>query len=141
MTKRKGKKINIEKSALKVFYTVTILTILILSVYLIQIFQNNFYNNLNGSSSKIPIINNATKEQFNNVLGAESEISSGVNDEAFWKEYLSKYPNYFPGWLELARLESEKNNFYEFTSALKKAENLNPNSNEVKELKFRYGLK
>lgn len=35
------------------------------------------------------------------VLGAETE----TNTEEFWKEFLSKNPNYIPGWIEIGQTD------------------------------------
>lgn len=127
ITKSKGKRNFVQKIVLKAFFVVGTITIFVLSLYLIQIFLiNNNYETKNISP--------------NSVLGMETESADEMNISAFWKDYLSKYPNYFPGWLELARLGSETSNYNEFREALEKAEDLNPNSEEVLKLKFQYGF-
>lgn len=38
------------------------------------------------------------------VLGASTQISNHVNDsQLFWENFLSKNPNYIPGWIEIGR--------------------------------------
>lgn len=39
------------------------------------------------------------------VLGAETKINS---DDTFWQDFLTKNPNYIPGWLELGRTDKVK---------------------------------
>lgn len=39
------------------------------------------------------------------VLGAEIEDNS---QEGFWEDFLSKYPTYIPGWIELGRYDKVK---------------------------------
>jgi hypothetical protein len=126
-TKRKGKKIRGEILARRAFIAVGIITILLLSLYLIQ----------------VQIINNLASNASNNevVLGTTSNIEEDSGGITFWKDYLSKYPKYFPGWLELSKLELEAGNTEGFIVAIYKAESLNPNSTEVEKLKFQYGLK
>ncbi|MEK7550528.1 MAG: hypothetical protein AAB535_01980 [Patescibacteria group bacterium] len=38
------------------------------------------------------------------VLGIETED----NEKIFWEDFLSKNPNYIPGWIELGRLDKVK---------------------------------
>jgi hypothetical protein len=39
------------------------------------------------------------------VLGTETQINSA---ESFWQDFLTKNPNYIPGWLELGRTDKVK---------------------------------
>ncbi len=39
------------------------------------------------------------------VLGIETQV---VSDDKFWEEFLSKNPNYIPGWLETGRIDKVK---------------------------------
>ena len=39
------------------------------------------------------------------VLGAETQV---ISDETFWQDFLTKNPNYIPGWLELGRTDKVK---------------------------------
>lgn len=119
MEKRKARKTQRRKLAGKAFVFAGVTTVLTLSLYLIQV----HFTNKNPS-----------------VLGTESEAESALTELSYWKDYLAKYPSYFPGWIELARLESDRQNFEGFSFALKKAEYLNPNSKEVLGLKFEFGL-
>ena len=40
------------------------------------------------------------------VLGLETE--TGDREVIFWEDFLSKNPNYIPGWIELGRLDKVK---------------------------------
>jgi hypothetical protein len=126
MKRKKRKKINYNRVVTKTFLVVLIITLLLLSFYLIQIFLNQ--EHFAASTTKAP------------VLGTSVEILGDGGDLSFWQDYVKLHPKYFPGWLKLAQLESERDNFDNFLDALKKAEILNPNSKEVRELKFRYGI-
>jgi hypothetical protein len=39
------------------------------------------------------------------VLGTETQIN---NDQIFWQDFLSKNPNYIPGWIETVRPDKIK---------------------------------
>ena len=43
------------------------------------------------------------------VLGAQTNTEQ-PNEKAklFWEDFLNKNPTYFPGWIELARIEKER---------------------------------
>ena len=43
------------------------------------------------------------------VLGAQTNISAQADKEnLFWNEFLSKNPNYIPGWIETGRTDKVK---------------------------------
>jgi hypothetical protein len=39
------------------------------------------------------------------VLGAETQINS---NESFWNDFLSKNPDYIPGWIEIGRYDKAR---------------------------------
>jgi hypothetical protein len=39
------------------------------------------------------------------VLGVETQIDT---DAIFWEEFLSKNPDYIPGWIEIGRMDKVK---------------------------------
>ncbi len=49
-------------------------------------------------------LNNYFQPKSTKVLGAETESK----DEAFWGDFLTKNPNYIPGWIESGRLDKVK---------------------------------
>lgn len=53
----------------------------------------------------------------------------------YWTTFLESYPTYKDGWLELAKLEYQRGNLEKARLSLQKAENVDPNSEEVKRLK------
>jgi len=67
------------------------------------------------------------------VLGANSEVSQEI---IFWHDFLTENPSYIDGWLELTKLEYEKGNFASSQEALRQAEIIDPNSEELKKLKI-----
>ncbi len=51
---------------------------------------------------------------------------------SFWNTFLEKNPEYLPGWLELAKLEIENDNFAKAFLATNQALEIDPNSELVK---------
>lgn len=39
------------------------------------------------------------------VLGIETDKEEGLKEKDFWNNFLSKNPEYLPGWLEIGRLD------------------------------------
>ena len=69
----------------------------------------------------------------------------GVSDQTpkeiiFWKDFLAQNPDYKNGWLKLAILEYKQGNISEVNYSLDMAEALDPNSEELKNLKNKMGL-
>lgn len=48
---------------------------------------------------------------------------------AFWKGFLNENPDYFPGWVELAKIQLEQNNTSGYNYAIYKGKEINPNTN------------
>jgi cytochrome c-type biogenesis protein CcmH/NrfG len=67
------------------------------------------------------------------VLGAKDN-SNLLTERSFWLNHLSSHPSYFPGWLELAKIEKKLGNIGKSNYALIKAHEINPNSEELKSL-------
>lgn len=83
-------------------------------------------------------LNFETFKQNQKVLGVETEKTNEEpifqTDENFWTDFLIQNPNYFEGWIELAKLDIDSGKtdlaIYSYT----KAKQLNPNSPKIKEL-------
>jgi|GEM_PF-3370712 len=72
-----------------------------------------------------------------NVLGLSTEVlSSNIDNEqkTFLKTILSQNPTYLDGIIEMAKLEIIDKNFDSARKYLDLAKEINPNSNEVKEI-------
>lgn len=45
----------------------------------------------------------------NKVLGVETVVSTEVpNNQLYWSNFLSKNPNYIPGWVEIGRVDKAR---------------------------------
>lgn len=62
------------------------------------------------------------------VLGVKNTYDK---NKAYWLEILSYYPDYFPGWIELTKLELEEGNLEKARDAFIKAGEIMPNSKEL----------
>ena len=73
-----------------------------------------------------------SKQSINekSVLGTTTETNSR---RVFWQDFLSKQPNYLPGWIELYKLEIENNNYEDAIKSFEKIKTLAPNL-ETKDL-------
>lgn len=49
----------------------------------------------------------------------------------FWNTFLEYHPDYFEGWIEVAKMEYKRGNLESANIALSNAKNLNPNSPEI----------
>lgn len=76
----------------------------------------------------------------NKVLGASSKNVKAEEEKSYWQELLSQYPNYIEGWIELAKVELKSGNHPAAIYALNKAKEIDPNSQEIKELESSLGL-
>ena len=65
------------------------------------------------------------------VLGTEDFTQRKID---FWQNFLVIYPTYEAGWIEIAKIEIQKQNYTEALWALSKAKEINPNSEKVKNL-------
>jgi hypothetical protein len=64
------------------------------------------------------------------VLGTETEIQ--INPaQTFWEQFLAKNPNYFPGWIELSKIDEKNGNHPKSDEDLNHARSINPNAPEV----------
>ncbi len=83
-------------------------------------------------------LNIQTFIQNQKVLGIKTEAVSNDTalqiEENFWNDFLTQNPNYFEGWIELARLEIGGGKRDSAIQAYTKAKQLNPNSPKIKEL-------
>lgn len=71
------------------------------------------------------------------VLGLKIELdtkSALLQQEIFWKKILEENPTYFPGWIELAKVEIQLENLEAAKEALFEAKNINPNSEILKKI-------
>ncbi len=65
-----------------------------------------------------------------NVLGAENEIKINPT-QIFWETFLAENPNYFPGWIELSKIDKANGNPLKSVEDLNHARSINPNTPEV----------
>ncbi|OGM09797.1 hypothetical protein A2W13_01285 [Candidatus Woesebacteria bacterium RBG_16_36_11] len=65
------------------------------------------------------------------VLSAEYEKPS---EEEFWVNYLESNPNYFPGLIELAKIQIANSKYDRALQTLLKAKSIDPNSDIIEEL-------
>ena len=83
-------------------------------------------------------INFETFKQNQKVLGVKTEKTNEEltfqADENFWTDFLTQNPNYFEGWIELAKLDIDSGKTDLAIYAYTKAKQLNPNSPKVKGL-------
>lgn len=49
----------------------------------------------------------------------------------FWQSFLESHPDYFDGWMEIARLQLKSGNIEEAEAALFKAQLIKPNSPDI----------
>lgn len=64
------------------------------------------------------------------VLGAQTEIKRNPA-QTFWETFLAENPNYFPGWIELAKIDDSNSNHLKSVEDLNHARSINPNAPEV----------
>jgi len=70
------------------------------------------------------------------VLGAEDIQRENPSEEiSFWEDFLAKSPTYFDGWVELSYLMDSLGNKEAAGVALDKAQEINPNSDKLEELR------
>lgn len=92
----------------------------------------------------LSVVNLIPVFQQNKVLGAKSETSplsfqDEIQEISFWKNILSKNPTYSEGWLELARLSLQIGDKHEAVLAFEKAEEINPNSETLEQIRVLLG--
>jgi len=65
-----------------------------------------------------------------NVLGAQKEtyFKDQLLRKKFWLSFLNSNPNYLPGWIELAKIESRLGNLQAANEAFETAQKIDPNS-------------
>jgi len=106
----------------KLIYTLCGLTALIaLSIFNLSFFYSQQYKALN---KKV-------------VLGAKVNTETQLN---YWYEMVSEHPNYIVAWLEIAKLESRRGNDQAAINAIKFAEDIEPNFEELALTKKALGL-
>ncbi len=73
----------------------------------------------------------------------DNQIAHSNTNQAvvYWQELLESHPTYFFGWIELAELELMSGNKPKAIEALVQANNINPNSQEVKTISEDIGFK
>ncbi|RLC32545.1 hypothetical protein DRH13_01620 [Candidatus Woesebacteria bacterium] len=69
------------------------------------------------------------------VLGSTTVTSISHNEIAFWEVFLYENENYIEGWLELAKLKIDEGDINGARQALAEVEKINPNSEELMELR------
>ena len=63
-----------------------------------------------------------------------TNIETGTEEKLFWEDFLAKNPQYFAGWIELAKIYYTEGNKDAGSSALIHAQKVNPNSEEIRTL-------
>jgi len=63
-----------------------------------------------------------------------------ISKRAFWDNFLTNYPSYLSGWVELAKVELQLENVDSAIAALDIASNIDPNSGLVINAKKEFGL-
>lgn len=66
------------------------------------------------------------------VLAAEVDTDKEI---VFWQNFLNQNPEYYPGWVELAKLNVEAGNTTEAKEALNNASKIKPNADDLSEVK------
>lgn len=70
-------------------------------------------------------------------MNVQADLLSKKN---YWIEFLDTYPNYLPGWVELAKIEVQLENVDSAIDALNSASSINPNSTLIINTKKELGL-
>jgi tetratricopeptide (TPR) repeat protein len=106
----------------KVIYTVCAITALVtLSIFNLSFFYSQQYKALNNRI----------------VLGAKTNTDSRLD---YWYNMASQHPNYIVAWLEIAKLEHQRGNHQAVLNAIKFAEAIEPNIEELARTKKELGL-
>ena len=106
----------------KIIYTACALVILVtLSIFNLSYFYSQQFRALN---DKI-------------VLGAKNNTETKLD---YWYEMASQHPNYIVAWLEIAKLENGRGNHQAVLNAIKFAEAIEPNLEELAQTKKELGL-
>lgn len=84
------------------------------------------------SSSVIAYSFIKNNQKVNNISPNDTRVL-GINDiytkeEIYWENLLSQHPDYFPGWIRLSEIKNKLGKTGEENTALKKAEEIDPNS-------------
>ena len=61
------------------------------------------------------------------VLGINTENPT-LRAQIFWETFLAEHPDYFPGWMELAKIDKDNGNPLKSFEDLSRAKSINPNS-------------
>ncbi|MDP3994822.1 MAG: hypothetical protein Q8P91_03245 [bacterium] len=81
-------------------------------------------------------LNIETFKQKQKVLGLKTENTQEDSifpiEEIYWTFFLTQNPNYFEGWIELAKLDIDSGKTDHAIYSYTKAKQLNPNSQKVK---------
>ncbi len=92
--------------------------------------------------SIINLLNYLARDE-ESVLGVRIEIETKTSLEQgkiFWENFLVENPSYLQGWLELAKIEVQLENFDAARSAFSKAKTINPNSELIKNAESVLGI-
>lgn len=76
------------------------------------------------------------------VLGAQSGSSEQellLEQKIFWEDFIVENPTYLDGWIELTKINLKLEDIESAKFSLKMAEEINPNSIKVKELRTLIG--
>ena len=106
----------------KIIYTACALVVLVtLSIFNLSFFYSQQYKALN---DKI-------------VLGAKNNTETQLD---YWYQMASQHPNYIVAWLEIAKLENGRGNHQAVLNAIKFADAIEPNFEELAQTKKELGL-
>jgi tetratricopeptide (TPR) repeat protein len=106
----------------KIIYTAcALITLVTLSIFNLSFFYSQQYKAL---SDKI-------------VLGAKTNAETKLD---YWYSMASQHPNYIVAWLEIAKLENGRGNYQAVLNAIKFAEAIEPNFEELTQTKKELGL-
>ena len=106
----------------KMIYTVCALIVLItLSIFNFSLFYRQQFKTISQNS----------------VLGTQNEIEEKLD---YWYNMVSQHPNYIVAWLEIAKLENLRGNQQAVKNAIKFAEAIEPNFEDLIKTKNELGL-
>jgi len=74
------------------------------------------------------------------VLGTKDNLSKLLEKKTFWEDITAQHPSYIDGWLELAKVAFELENYDYAEGALNSAKAIDPNSEKVEKFETELGL-
>ena len=72
---------------------------------------------------------------------SKTEVLDEVDEKIqYWSGIANSHPDYFSGWIKLSQIAIEKKDIKLALRAIEKAENINPNSEDLQSLKKKLGV-